>query len=286
MTRREIEDARDHLKAWFPNQSVERHTFNKLCDQAVRSLRSASGHRATAEEWGSHRSTPDSRARTPITQAVWAEYVRRACSGAENPAYTLYEPMEWLELHATLPEAPQPDPCSIEGLIAGNRTAPQPALYEFVRICVLGRGDVPMDIRKGAQKLLDAAPQRSSIPCARCGDSCVEFTVPNEVWNAVVRRGGKEGADEYICEACYRLAVEAFVRSETPAGGTAKVPAWVLDWTPQMMQAVEDYYAKWQRIQGIHDPDRVKADSWSAMHAARAAFAAAPSPDGNEPKHG
>jgi hypothetical protein len=41
MTRREIEDARDHLKAWFPNQSVERHTFNKLCDQAVRSLRSA-----------------------------------------------------------------------------------------------------------------------------------------------------------------------------------------------------------------------------------------------------
>lgn len=38
MTRREIEDARGHLKAWFPNQSVERHTFNKLCDQAVRAL--------------------------------------------------------------------------------------------------------------------------------------------------------------------------------------------------------------------------------------------------------
>jgi hypothetical protein len=41
MTRREIEDARAHLKAWFPNQSVERHTFNKLCDQAVRSLKNA-----------------------------------------------------------------------------------------------------------------------------------------------------------------------------------------------------------------------------------------------------
>lgn len=35
MTRNEIEDSRDHLKAWFPNQSVERHTFNKICDQAV-----------------------------------------------------------------------------------------------------------------------------------------------------------------------------------------------------------------------------------------------------------
>lgn len=41
MTRREIEDARDHLKAWFPNQSVERHTFNRICDQAVRSLKLA-----------------------------------------------------------------------------------------------------------------------------------------------------------------------------------------------------------------------------------------------------
>src|SRR3990167_1080612 len=51
----------------------------------------------------------------------------------------------------------------------------------------------------------------STIPCARCGGQCVEFTVPNDVWNAVVRRGGKERDDEYMCEACYRRAVEVFV---------------------------------------------------------------------------
>lgn len=53
----------------------------------------------------------------------------------------------------------------------------------------------------------------STIPCARCGGKCVEFTVPNDVWNTVVRRGGKESDDEYLCEACYRIAVERFVRS-------------------------------------------------------------------------
>ena len=55
----------------------------------------------------------------------------------------------------------------------------------------------------------------STIPCARCGGKCIEFTVPNDVWNTVVRRGGKEGDDEYLCEACYRVAVERFVRSAT-----------------------------------------------------------------------
>ena len=43
-----------------------------------------------------------------------------------------------------------------------------------------------------------------------------------------------------------------------------------------MMRAVENYYENWQRIQGIDDPDRIKADSWSAHHACRAAFKAAP----------
>ena|SRR3990167_168823 len=70
--------------------------------------------------------------------------------------------------------------------------------------------------RLRARQLPDAPPGYrhelvkigSTIPCARCGGPCVEFTVPNDVWNAVVRLGGKERDDEYMCEACYRRAVE------------------------------------------------------------------------------
>ena len=66
--------------------------------------------------------------------------------------------------------------------------------------------------------------KNSGIPCARCGGSCVEFTVPNDVWNTVIRLGGKERDDEYICEVCYRHAVEDFVRA-----ATLVVPADVLE---------------------------------------------------------
>jgi ssDNA-binding Zn-finger/Zn-ribbon topoisomerase 1 len=52
----------------------------------------------------------------------------------------------------------------------------------------------------------------ASIPCAGCAGPVVEFTVPNDVWNTVVRRNGPERSDEYLCEACYRKAVEGYVR--------------------------------------------------------------------------
>jgi len=49
----------------------------------------------------------------------------------------------------------------------------------------------------------------SSIPCARCGGEVIEFTVPNELWNEIVRwPDGKERADEYICLDCWHKAVE------------------------------------------------------------------------------
>ena len=50
------------------------------------------------------------------------------------------------------------------------------------------------------------------IPCTTCKTPVAnEFTVPNEVWNAVVRRGGRETDNEYLCESCYRKCVEEFV---------------------------------------------------------------------------
>lgn len=51
-----------------------------------------------------------------------------------------------------------------------------------------------------------------ALACARCRGKVKEFTVPNDVWNAVVRRGGPESVGEYLCEACYRHAVEDYVR--------------------------------------------------------------------------
>jgi hypothetical protein len=77
----------------------------------------------------------------------------------------------------------------------------------------------PVRLPQAGTTPVAAAPgeKHSEVPCARCGGQCVEFTVPNDVWNAVVRLGGKEREDEYLCEACYRRAVEVFVRSATPA---------------------------------------------------------------------
>ncbi len=57
-----------------------------------------------------------------------------------------------------------------------------------------------------------------SIPCGRCSKpiySSMEFVVPNDVWNAVIRLGGEERDDEYLCEACFRKAVEVYVRSKS-----------------------------------------------------------------------
>lgn len=72
-------------------------------------------------------------------------------------------------------------------------------------------GPAATKLRTLATELLVQLPRHSGIPCTRCGGVCIEFTVPNDVWNTIVRRGGKERDDEYMCEACYRKAVEDWV---------------------------------------------------------------------------
>lgn len=63
--------------------------------------------------------------------------------------------------------------------------------------------------------------------------------------------------------------------AEAAQSATAPLPEWVSDWTPEMMQAVEGYYETWQNLTRKHlDRDKVKADSWSAFHAWRAALKA------------
>ena len=72
-------------------------------------------------------------------------------------------------------------------------------------------------VSRGISELQRAQVNAAGFPCGRCGQEChEEFTVPNDVWNAVIRRGKGEGSDEYICESCYLEAVTAFVRAIAP----------------------------------------------------------------------
>lgn len=45
----------------------------------------------------------------------------------------------------------------------------------------------------------------STVPCNRCGGIVYEFSIRNEVWNALVRRGKPECAEvqEYLCIGCF-----------------------------------------------------------------------------------
>ena len=43
----------------------------------------------------------------------------------------------------------------------------------------------------------------SPIPCCECGGEVVEFTVPNDIWNLVMRPDGKETDREYLCWNCW-----------------------------------------------------------------------------------
>jgi hypothetical protein len=43
----------------------------------------------------------------------------------------------------------------------------------------------------------------SSIPCCECGGEVIEFSVPNRLWNTVMRPDGHETDKEYICFSCW-----------------------------------------------------------------------------------
>jgi len=49
----------------------------------------------------------------------------------------------------------------------------------------------------------------SPIPCSNCGGLVREFSVPNDIWNDVVRENKGETDNEYLCMRCF---ASAFVR--------------------------------------------------------------------------
>ena len=56
----------------------------------------------------------------------------------------------------------------------------------------------------------------SGTPCDRCGGLVIEFSIPNDVWNKVIRIDGEERWDEYICMGCFleRLRVSLGIRED------------------------------------------------------------------------
>lgn len=43
----------------------------------------------------------------------------------------------------------------------------------------------------------------SDIPCAICSGEVIEFTIPNDIWNKVIRNNKSETNKEYICINCW-----------------------------------------------------------------------------------
>ncbi len=54
---------------------------------------------------------------------------------------------------------------------------------------------------------LDASCKRgieiSDVPCCRCHGPVIEFSIPNELWNIIVRNRGPETNKEYLCLDCF-----------------------------------------------------------------------------------
>lgn len=53
----------------------------------------------------------------------------------------------------------------------------------------------------------------SEVSCGECGGECCEFTIPSDVWNAVVRA---KGYSDYLCVGCYHEAVTRHIRAMQP----------------------------------------------------------------------
>jgi hypothetical protein len=60
--------------------------------------------------------------------------------------------------------------------------------------------------------ILEGRQGSNGLPCALCAEIVEhEFTVPNYVWNAVVRGGEGETDKEYLCAYCYIVMTTKFI---------------------------------------------------------------------------
>lgn len=55
---------------------------------------------------------------------------------------------------------------------------------------------------------LTAPLPASIVPCCRCGGVVHEFTIPNEIWNSLIRWDGPETEREYLCFGCFAAVAQ------------------------------------------------------------------------------
>ena len=59
--------------------------------------------------------------------------------------------------------------------------------------------------------------ESSEIPCNICGGEVYEFSLPNDIWNRVVRTSGTETDKEYLCMSCFLDILRRALGLDIPA---------------------------------------------------------------------
>jgi len=68
----------------------------------------------------------------------------------------------------------------------------------------------------------------SKIPCCKCGKEVIEFTVPNELWNMVMRHDGHETDKEYLCFDCWNTELmEYLARLQSELDAEKEKSKWI-----------------------------------------------------------
>lgn len=70
-----------------------------------------------------------------------------------------------------------------------------------------------------SEPLLFVDGRASEIPCCLCGRKVVEFTIPNDIWNIVIRNNGSEHDMEYLCVWCVLADMVDYIRRQQPPKG-------------------------------------------------------------------
>jgi DNA-directed RNA polymerase subunit RPC12/RpoP len=70
-------------------------------------------------------------------------------------------------------------------------------------VCGVMVSALASELLQARQDIAALKPKYSDIPCCECGGKVEEFTVPNELWNAVMRPDGYETDKEYLCFECW-----------------------------------------------------------------------------------
>jgi len=54
--------------------------------------------------------------------------------------------------------------------------------------------------------------ENSKVNCCECNGKVIEFSVPNELWNIVMRPDGNETDKEYLCFGCWNKKLLEFIK--------------------------------------------------------------------------